>query len=323
MDPVFNDTSTYERSVYKAQTEDGWHENLNGGGPRQVQGAGSFHGQDRATQNDMTIAATYYPPTSGTEGSGNAGYPLPDPSYTHAAPVAPVSQGFAPGEVDSTNQLPKRLDAEKEDDGPNTGVNFQNLLDNLSQPKSGAAAPSTGAMPLAENSSFHQAPTDEPLLTQGIPAQTTHYPPNPQYAPNDEVNYNQPAHEANAAPAYTTQPSNPPPNQSQPFSIAPGTASSVNNLPPPPIASFQTQSTVPESQGFSQDPAQAPKKGRVDKQGRPIKGIDDDSPWGPEVQKKYDEFLHDERIYVTEGLWDRFPMGSRLFVGSCHPCSYP
>jgi hypothetical protein len=166
MDPVFNDTSTYERSVYKAQTEDGWHENLNGGGPRQVQGAGSFHGQDRATQNDMTIAATYYPPTSGTEGSGNAGYPLPDPSYTHAAPVAPVSQGFAPGEVDSTNQLPKRLDAEKEDDGPNTGVNFQNLLDNLSQPKSGAAAPSTGAMPLAENSSFHQAPTDEPLLTQ-------------------------------------------------------------------------------------------------------------------------------------------------------------
>lgn len=57
------------------------------------------------------------------------------------------------------------------------------------------------------------------------------------------------------------------------------------------------------------------KKGRVDKQGRPIKGIDDDSPWGPEVQKKYDEFLHDERIYVTEGLWDRFPMGSRLFVG--------
>jgi hypothetical protein len=33
------------------------------------------------------------------------------------------------------------------------------------------------------------------------------------------------------------------------------------------------------------------------------------------VQKKYDEFLHDERVYVTEGLWDRFPPGSRLFVG--------
>lgn len=44
----------------------------------------------------------------------------------------------------------------------------------------------------------------------------------------------------------------------------------------------------------------------------------DDVPWGPDIQKKYDEFLVDERKYVTEGLWDRFPMGSRLFVGrSC------
>ncbi|KAJ5748907.1 uncharacterized protein N7511_010603 [Penicillium nucicola] len=320
MDPVFNDTSTYERSVYnQVQTEDGWHKTLNGGGPRERQNAGSFHGQDRATQNDMTIAATYYQPTSGTEGSGNAGYSLSDSSYAHAASAAPVSQGFATGEVDGTkgtDQLPNRLDAENEDERPNTGVNFQSLLDNLSQPNSGAVAPSTGAMPLAEHSSFHQAPTDELLLTQGNPPQTTHYPPNPHRVPNDEVNYDPPAHEANAAPAYTAHPSNPPPNQSQPFSIAPGTASSVKNLPPPPTASFQTQTTVSEARGSSQDPVQAPKKGRVDKQGRPIKGIDDDSPWGPEVQKKYDEFLHDERIYVTEGLWDRFPMGSRLFVGN-------
>lgn len=41
----------------------------------------------------------------------------------------------------------------------------------------------------------------------------------------------------------------------------------------------------------------------------------DEAPWAPEVQKKYDEFLQDERVYVTEGLWDRFPLGSRLFVG--------
>jgi hypothetical protein len=51
--------------------------------------------------------------------------------------------------------------------------------------------------------------------------------------------------------------------------------------------------------------------------GRPSQTVDDEAPWGPEVQKKYDEFLHDERVYVTEGLWDRFPPGSRLFVGWC------
>ncbi|KAF3490964.1 uncharacterized protein GIQ15_00481 [Arthroderma uncinatum] len=42
----------------------------------------------------------------------------------------------------------------------------------------------------------------------------------------------------------------------------------------------------------------------------------DDTPWGPEIQKKYDDFLRDERVYVTEAHWDRFPVGSRLFIGN-------
>ncbi|KAA8566610.1 hypothetical protein EYC84_009155 [Monilinia fructicola] len=33
-------------------------------------------------------------------------------------------------------------------------------------------------------------------------------------------------------------------------------------------------------------------------------------------RKKYDEFLDRERTYVTEGLWERFPKGSRLFIGN-------
>ncbi|EEQ30612.1 nuclear polyadenylated RNA-binding protein 3 [Microsporum canis] len=44
--------------------------------------------------------------------------------------------------------------------------------------------------------------------------------------------------------------------------------------------------------------------------------LQDDTPWGPEIQKKYDDFLRDERIYVTEAHWDRFPAGSRLFIGN-------
>jgi hypothetical protein len=57
-------------------------------------------------------------------------------------------------------------------------------------------------------------------------------------------------------------------------------------------------------------------------QGHQTKSIDSldesddlDAKWGPEVQKLYDEFLANERMYVTEGLWDRFPIGSRLFIG--------
>jgi hypothetical protein len=46
---------------------------------------------------------------------------------------------------------------------------------------------------------------------------------------------------------------------------------------------------------------------------------DADVRWGPDVQKKYDTFLAEERNYVTEGQWDRFPNGSRLFIGKQAP----
>ena len=41
-----------------------------------------------------------------------------------------------------------------------------------------------------------------------------------------------------------------------------------------------------------------------------------DRPWTPNTQKVYDNFLEAERGYVTEGIWDKFPNGSRLFVGN-------
>jgi hypothetical protein len=42
---------------------------------------------------------------------------------------------------------------------------------------------------------------------------------------------------------------------------------------------------------------------------------DEDQRWPPEVNKLYEDFLDQERRYVTEGQWDQFPMGSRLFIG--------
>ncbi|KAJ9486048.1 hypothetical protein VN97_g7288 [Penicillium thymicola] len=337
MDPIFNDTSTYERSVYKQvpQTHDGWsHGGLKDGeGSRQTQDADSFHGSrpNRAMQNEM-IASAYYPPNpasvSENPGDPSSGFFHSDSTYSHPASVAPVSQGFATGnEVDHAHdseqsRMPDRLIDEKDSVGHNAGgVNFQQLLDNLSHPNPGATIP---AFPSADNSSIHQAPADESPKSQGIPAHPqaqSHDSIQAHYTPNGEVTYHQlpSAHDAaaTASTAYSAQPSNiQPQDQSQPFNSASGGASAVNHLLPP-VATFpQTPSTGAESQGSLQETSVASKKGRVDKQGRPIKLSDDDTPWGPEVQKKYDEFLHDERIYVTEGLWDRFPMGSRLFVGN-------
>ncbi|KAJ5276793.1 hypothetical protein N7524_002946 [Penicillium chrysogenum] len=328
MDPVFNDTTTYERSVYKQVPEThGWsHGGLKDGqgAPSQSQDAGSFHGsQPNPGMQNAMIASAYYPsnPASGSEGVGHpsSGFSHSDSTYSHPAPVAPVSEGFATGsEVDHAHpeqsRMPDRQIAEERVGHNGGGVNFQQLLDNLSHPNPGATIPAASS---AENSSLHQAPAGESLESQGIPAHPhaqSHDSIQAHYTPNDEVAYRQlaSAHDAaaTASPAYSAQPSNIQPRpQSQPFDTAPGGEA--------PIATFpQTPSTGAESQGSLQEPSVASKKGRIEKQGRSTKPGDDDSPWGPEVQKKYDEFLHDERIYVTEGLWDRFPMGSRLFVGN-------
>ena len=41
----------------------------------------------------------------------------------------------------------------------------------------------------------------------------------------------------------------------------------------------------------------------------------EDEPFSPELQKLYDVFLADERNNMTLNEWDKFPVGSRLFIG--------
>lgn len=312
MDPIFNDTSTYE-PVHK-ETH-GWsHGGLDG------QGAPCHPGSSHASQNAQngTFSAPYHPnpPSVSETAAPLASFSPPEPSYS-AAPGDPASQGLvSASEVDharNTDRMSDQLNSEQ-DAGPHTGgVNFQNLLDNLSHPGPGATMPGPAT---AEASSFYQAPVDESFQSQGVPTHHTHHAQAqsiPSHNTQDNGTYQHPSTH-NVNPQAYTSPSNPQ-TQSQPQSqLYPPAGTAPAGNPIPLTSGVQTPSTGPESQS-SQEPLLALKKGRVDKQGRPIKGIDDDSPWGPEVQKKYDEFLHDERIYVTEGLWDRFPMGSRLFVG--------
>lgn len=323
MDPVFNDTSTYERSEYQQEQQQQQHhhhhhhqqpqENGWSGLPTDGQDglsldAGSSQQQQPVMNDTSVTTADFYSSQPAGEG-GHVGS-----SHSHAPTVVPVPQDFATAsEIDKASN-PARVDDAKEDIGSTSaGVNFQTLLDNLSHPPSGAAADAPSS--LAEGSSLHQAPTDESV--QGIPARPYQDPSTqPNYPSNEGGDYHHlpPAPTAATSTAYATQqPSN---HARMPFPPsmasggAPGTENSAGNLPPPPA-------------GVESQASQENKKVRADKQPLRVgKGGDDDAPWAPEVQKKYDEFLRDERIYVTEGLWDRFPVGSRLFVGQSRPFSY-
>ena len=231
-----------------------------------------------------------------------------------------------------------RLDTQPHDDNaPNSGeggVDFQNLLDNL--PSSSSAAPSVPAVSETAPSSLQnyasaipQATADAEGANDEALKSSTGLPPRPppQEEPSTHPNYN-PSDDIRTYHQLPSQTSNPPTsypsqqhsnnNQSNngapalAAAGAPGTSSDVSSLPPPPGLNIQKT----ESSGAEPQDSSVLKNGRTERQSaRPPKNGDEDSPWGPEVQRKYDDFLHNERIYVTEGLWDRFPPGSRLFVG--------
>jgi hypothetical protein len=216
--------------------------------------------------------------------------------------------------------------------GSKEGVNYQSLLDTLSQSTATVPIANTLTAPTAassyEGTSVPQTGSEKPLpVGAGLPPRP---PPqekpaiHPNYSPNESIQTYHHLTPQNANPAsYQAQTSTyrsgaglgmgsniPPPQAS---------ARAANGLPPPPIATFQQS---PASIAPIQSPSIQSLRdvgGRATKspsQRHDSQGIDDEEqPWGPEIQKKYDQFLHDERIYVTEGVWDRFPPGSRLFVG--------
>ncbi|CAD6503030.1 BgTH12-02701 [Blumeria graminis f. sp. triticale] len=99
---------------------------------------------------------------------------------------------------------------------------------------------------------------------------------------------------------------------------APGTSTDPRSgLPPPPSASFRgplsaTTSTSPTTYISVNQSSVTDLANYVDNDD----GDDFETKWAPKIQKMYDEFLEDERRYVTEGMWDRFPVGSRLFIGN-------
>lgn len=83
--------------------------------------------------------------------------------------------------------------------------------------------------------------------------------------------------------------------------------------PPPPL-SMQRQEPSALPRAGAQSPTTTAHSQRQRGQ-RSSSPDDEDARWPPEVNRKYEDFLDQERKFVTEGQWDQFPVGSRLFIG--------
>lgn len=248
----------------------------------------------------------------------------PPPPPMEPDPVASVTSADPPTVV-LAEEVPSET-AKAEQDIAAGGIDIQQLLDNITANAGNnvpASANATIKSPSA-NASLPQAGTtllapphaSLPPRPQPLPQQ----PPRTTYPSQDDLqNYF-----AGASNFPQPQPASyGPPGVTPPVAAAgaPGTfAAGASGLPPPPSASFQPP---PAISGANQAiPAQYPQVQRLASQDYPARSIEQpddrdeaDRPWGPAVQKLYDEFLADERHYVTEGTWDKFPPGSRLFIG--------
>lgn len=176
------------------------------------------------------------------------------------------------------------------------------------------------------NTHVQTVDNESPLAALPVPAGLPPRPPpqekpaiHPNYTPGEDIRTYHYTHtqNSNTHTSYSSQPSNPyRPSQGYPHPATNATVG-ANGLPPPPIATFQ-QPPAKATQGSPT--AQQPRPNEVQGRNGERSAVsadegEDDVPWDQEVARKYAEFLRDEAVYVTEGLWDRFPQGSRLFVG--------
>ncbi|KAH7394262.1 hypothetical protein DE146DRAFT_127235 [Phaeosphaeria sp. MPI-PUGE-AT-0046c] len=180
-----------------------------------------------------------------------------------------------------------------------TSVDVQALLDSLTPAALKAAAGQYAAPQMspqsaqaqAQPNAFAAAMPSAPSLPARPPAQdhlTTH----PNYTSNGDIRSFHPH------------------SQQSPTTQQPSGNGQVQhlNVPGQGYATMrQGGAQSPTSLGSAQKRHQAQRSETPD---------DEDSRWPPEVNKRYEEFLDQERKFVTEGQWDQFPMGSRLFIGN-------
>ncbi|KAF2150897.1 hypothetical protein K461DRAFT_314816 [Myriangium duriaei CBS 260.36] len=183
-----------------------------------------------------------------------------------------------------------------------SGPDYQALLNSLASPSAATVQdPAPSSVPLHDTLPAQSLPAAGGTNGTGAAALPPRPPPqtepsiHPNYAQTSDIRQFHPQGANIAAPGSSLK-------------------QGANGLPPPPVASFQSgpPPTSPSQASFGgQFPGSKDSRQKQDDA-----ALDDESRWGQEIQKEFDSFLEQERQFVTEGNWEQFPYGSRLFVGN-------
>ena len=265
-----------------------------------------------------------HPASGSTLQPGSPAQHSQDP-YEPFPATTPVAKDHSVDQKIDFNKSEEKID----EDVASGGVNYQILLDNI--------IPSSNAYPVenplsvtapaetSNNSSYLNA--QPPLSLPPRPPPQEKPAMHPNYMPGEDIrsyHFPQIHHPGAQSNPPALQTNTYPPAQGYPHPIvaagAPGTSSAPNGLLPPPLATFQQSSMKQGSGQNGSSSQQLLQRGTAGTNVNNLATLADgvsESNWPPEIERRYDDFLKKERIYVSEGLWDRFPAGSRLFVGTC------
>ena len=244
----------------------------------------------------------------------------------YATPRADTSKTAA--QISSDLNAPTQTASE---DVKDECVNYQTLLENLAPPVSiPPATEDTTASTVTDNSDVSKplspGSAQTSLATLPLPVGLPARPPpqdkpaiHPNYAYGEDIRsyHNPTALSTNTPASQATQASNSyRPAQNYPTY----NGAAPNGMAPPPPATFQQLPTTFNKSQRSPQLSQPPYR---EDSGRNASGPersylegDGGHPRIPEVEKAFDEFLHDEANYTSQGQWEKFPPGSRLFVGN-------
>ncbi|KAK5049343.1 hypothetical protein LTR84_004272 [Exophiala bonariae] len=180
--------------------------------------------------------------------------------------------------------------------GP-AGIDYQSLLDTISQSASTAPAADPVSAPTTASA---QDPTTHNLpIVPGLPPK----PPAQENGPeNTFLTYAQPINDTTQVVQALYQPPEMPQMPTY----------DAQQAPAPSYGGQAPGLSFPQSSPTLSNPGTGPFQPQ-----EPVRSADlPERKMSPVTQAKYDQFLEDERRYVTEGIWDKFPLGSRLFVGN-------
>lgn len=185
-------------------------------------------------------------------------------------------------------------------DSPNPSTDIQRLVADFTTQ---SAEPSSN---LDASASFAGAeqPAGSSTLPSALPsASLPPRPPLPHSASQSYAAQHHPSGPNTSIPVSVVAPATP--GQPSNFVVAgaPGTSTdTLSSLPPPPLAGLNAPVTI-----ASLNPPSYPSH-------PPAYATDRSQE--TEYQRQWDQFMADERQYMSEAKWDRFPEGSRIFIGT-------